>query len=139
MEAQDGGFTGILSQARLPLSRLPIRVYGLNPHWSAAVWDRGKKELTPFGFSEGVGYASGNTRAGDLDVYIGSLATCNHPDLRLWVVEDRPGQITVTAHNPTDEEISAVVKRGAGYDRVPAFDKPVAVPAGSRVSFTIEG
>ncbi|MBU4212642.1 MAG: hypothetical protein L6437_08665 [Kiritimatiellae bacterium] len=136
LQAQDGGFTGVISQAKLPLTRLPIRIYGLNPHWSAAVYDRKRRELIPFGFTDGVGYASVDTRRGDSDVYIGSLATCDSPELRLWVVEESPTIVTVIAHNPTDKPITATVNRGAGYERVPAFQKLITVPAGSSLSWT---
>ena len=123
----------------MPVSRLPIRIYGLNPNWSAAVYDRQRKELIPFGFADEVGYASVNTRRGDSDVYMGNLVTCDNPDLRLWVVEEGPSRIKVTAHNPTDNEIKATIKRGLGYERVPMFKRQVTVPPGNSVDLVIEG
>ncbi|MBI4023913.1 MAG: hypothetical protein HY360_02970 [Verrucomicrobia bacterium] len=136
LQAQNGGFTGVISQAKLPLTRLPIRIYGLNPHWSAAVYDRKRRELVPFGFTDGVGYASVDTRRGESDVYIGNLVACDHPELRLWVVEEGPTMITITAHNPTDKPITTTVKRGVSYERIPTFQKSITVPPGDSLSWT---
>ncbi|MHB9026269.1 MAG: hypothetical protein ACYC7E_19185 [Armatimonadota bacterium] len=138
LQAEDGGFTGVISEARLPLSRLPIRVYGLNPHWTAAIYDRARKELIPFGFADGIGYASVNTRRGASDVYIGNLVTCTAPKLRLIVVEDSPTKITITAHNPTDTPITTTLRRGRGYERVPDFSRNITVPSGSSVLVSVE-
>ena len=138
LDAQDGGCTGQLQKTttrRLPV-RLPIRVYGLNPHWSAAVWDRQRQTLEPFGIGDGVGYASVDLDRGPADVYVGNLAICDQPELRLWVLEEGADRVRVVAHNPTDQELTATVKSGAGYDRVPAFSKTVTVPAGGQVEFT---
>jgi hypothetical protein len=138
LQAQEGGFAGLLQKTttrRLP-QRLPIRVYGLNPNWSAAVWDRQRKTLEPFGIGDGVGYASVDLDRGPADVYIGNLATCDQPEMRLWVVEEGPDRVRVVAQNPTDKELTATVKSGTGYERVAAFSQEVTVPAGGQAEFT---
>ncbi len=45
----------------------------------------------------------------------------------------------VVAQNPTDREVAATIKSGAGYSRVPAFAKTVTVPAAGQVEFTVGG
>lgn len=141
LQAVEGGFTGRLQKTttrRLP-QRVPIRVYGLNPHWSAAVWDRARRTLEPFGQGDGVGYASVDLDRGPADVYIGNLVTCDAPELRLWVVEEGEDRVRVVAQNPTDQPLTTTVRSGQGYDRVPAFARPLTVPPGDQVSFRVGG
>jgi len=141
LDAEGGGFTGILRKTtdqRLPV-RLPVRVYGLNPHWSAAVYDRQRKTLEPFGIGDGVGYLSVDLDQGPADVYIGNLATCDQPEMRLWVLEEGPDRVRVVAQNPTDHELTATVKPGLGYTRVPPFARSITVSAGGQMEFTVGG
>lgn len=139
LEAEAGGFTGVLrktTERRLPV-RLPVRVYGLNPNWSAGVYDRPRQTLEPFGIGDGVGYVSVDLDQGPADVYIGNLATCDQPEMRLWVLEEGPSHVRVVAQNPTDRELTTTIKPGAGYTRVPAFARLVTVPAGGQIEFTV--
>lgn len=92
VDAAEGGFTGKLSKTtrrRLPV-HLPVRVYELNPNRPAAVYHRTRNELVPFGISDGIGGASIDLDRGDADVWIGNLVTCDHPALRLTVLEESP-------------------------------------------------
>ena len=140
LQAAEGGFAGTMQKTttrRLP-QRVPIRVYGLNPNWSAAVWERKTKTLEPFGIGDGVGYASVDLDKGPADVYVGSLATCDQPELRLWVLEEG-GKVRVIAQNPTDREMTTVVRAGKGYDRAGAWERKVTVKAGGVEEWVVGG
>jgi hypothetical protein len=140
LQAHEGGCLGRIRKTtneRLPC-RLPVRIHGLNPNWSAAVYDRRRKELVPFGFSDGVGYTSLDLDRGEADVYIGNLATCDHPELKLWITEEGVKALKVTVQNSTDKEVKTVVRIPHGYDRVTMAPKELVVPAGGQAQFQIE-
>ena len=133
LEAADGGAQVSLSQARLPV-RLPIRIFGLNPRWSTALYDHERGELVPFGVGEdGVGYASVDLDRGPAEVYLGNLATCDIPELNLWVVEEGAA-VKITAQDPLDRPVTATVRLAEGYTRVAPFVRKVTVPPGGLVT-----
>ncbi|MBM3998287.1 MAG: hypothetical protein FJ297_01890 [Planctomycetes bacterium] len=140
LEAQDGECLGVIrktTEQRLPC-RLPVRVRGLNPNCSAAAYDRKRNELVPFGFLDGVGYASLDLDEGDADVYIGNLAVCDCPELRLTVVQENGNAVKVLAHNPTSKELKTIVRTPKGYSRVSPASNAVTVPVGGRIEFTVK-
>ncbi len=141
LQAQEGGCLGQIRKTAAETfpCRLPVRVYGLNPNWSTAVYDRQRRELIPFGLMDGVGYTTLDLDRGPADVYVGNLVTCDQSELRLWVVEEGADRVKVTAQNPTGKAITTTVMSGAGYNRVPAFTRAVTVPAGGQVEFVVDG
>jgi hypothetical protein len=132
VQAQNRGFSGKISPAALPVDGLTVRVQGVNNNWSAGLWERGKKLLSRVGGRDGVVWANVDISQGN-DVYIGNLLTCDAPDLRLILLENDEKGCAFQAHNPTDQAITATVRRAEKFDRVPAFEKKVTVPAGSTV------
>jgi len=137
VEAEDGGAMVKLGPAHLPV-RLPIRVYGLNPRWSTALYDHERGELVPFGVAEdGIGYTSIDLDRGPAEVYLGNLATCDVPELNLWVVEEGP-IVKITVQNPLDKALKTTVQLAANYRRAHAFRKAITIPAGGLVSLTTE-
>jgi hypothetical protein len=163
LKAQGCGFTGKVSEARLPL-QLPVFIEGLNPNWDAGIWYRGKNALVipewvvdevghryverrqrteedsllhfPV-LSDGVGMLQIDTEIGAKDLFIGNLLVSDKPDLRLTLTDTRPGKAAFVVHNPTDRDIKCRVKPGPGFTLVGTFDRAVTVAAGSSVSVPV--
>ncbi len=163
LQAQDYGFSGRFSQAKLPLS-LPVEISGLNPNWDAGILYKGKKTLVVpcwvvNEFSEryealrrrrltneiyhftvdakGTAYLQVDTEVGAKNVYIGNLLICDNPEVRLTLVDTRPGKAAFVAHNPTDKAVTCSVKPGKGFSLFGNFAKDVTIPAGSSVKVGI--
>ncbi len=134
--AENGGFSGKVSAADLPVDGLTVQVQGVNNHWSAGLWERGSGLLSRVGGRDGTVWANVDISQGN-DFYVGNLLVCDAPDLRLILLENNEKGCTFRAHNPTEQEISATVRRAERFDRVPAFERRVVVPAGGTVEVSV--
>ncbi|MHB9024098.1 MAG: hypothetical protein ACYC7E_07970 [Armatimonadota bacterium] len=155
LQAQDYGFAGKISEAKLPLD-LPVTIDGLNPRWPAGILYKGRNELfvptwrmdkvgnryvenvkTPgenqlrrFAVFENAGLLQVDTETGGKDVYIGNLLTCNNPEIFLSLDDVRPGKAVITANNPNDKPVTCIIKPGPGFDLLGSFSKTVTLQPG---------
>lgn len=136
VQAENGGFSGKISQVDLPVDGLTVRVQGVNNNWSAGLWERGKGLLSRVGGRDGDLWANVDLSQGN-DVYIGNLLTCDAPGLRLILLENDAKGCSFQALNSTDKPVTATVKRAEKFDRVPAFERKVTVPPGGMVEVKV--
>ena len=78
-----------------------------------------------------------DTEVGPKDLFMGNLLVSDSPQVRLTLVDTRPGKAAFVAHNPTDKEIRCRVKPGPGFTLLGDFDKAVTVPPGSSVEVRV--
>ena len=152
LDTQDYGFRGVITRAVLPL-RLPIKVFGLNEHWSAGVYNLRTKEWLPFGqiAGENVGLTSLETGKGDSDVFIGNPVQCDRPEIFLTFLvngrdpktkvplADRDFAAKVDVHNPLDTPVDITLRRTPGFDLIAEFATPLTIPAGTTVTVEVRG
>jgi hypothetical protein len=116
LKAENGAFAGSISRAFLNM-RLPVRISGLNPRWTAAVWRTGVADqvLAPLvpRKEDNLAYFSLDLDREAGDLFIGNLATCDQPALWLRVLQRTDGGFDLVAHNPGDAAVSTTLK-GAG-------------------------
>jgi len=129
---------------------LPVRVFGLNPKWSAGMlqvtghttgyYTKGKNVYTTLGFDfEGRVYAALYPDQTDLHhVVVGHPIVCDKPELFLEVMPrskkaGRGYQWHVAVNNPTDKAVTATFKAGM---KLPGLTFPAVertIPAGGYV------
>ena len=99
-------------------------------------------EIIRFGFFDnqtGVGYLQLDLEAGDRDIFIGNLITCDRADLFLTFHRDRrTKRASVDVHNPTDAAAKTVLKPAGGFDLLGSFSRTLDVPPGSTVSLALD-
>ena len=133
LQAQGYGFTGKITEAKLPL-QLPVFVAGLQPNWDAGIWYQGKNTLVipewvgdevgqryvvrkprpgqdqllrlPV-LPDGTGMLQIDTEIGAKDLYLGNLLVADNPDVHLTLVDTRPGTAAFVAHNPPTRRSAA--------------------------------
>ena len=158
LAAEDYGFAGTISEAKLPMA-VPVWIDGLNDRWPAGIWYkgrnrlitptwkinrvaqrfadyplvRGKDQLQRFGTVDGRGMLQIDTHVGNKDVYIGNLLVCDSREVFLSLDDVRRGKVRIAANNPTDEEVTATIEPGPGFELVGDFSKTVTIPAGGNV------
>jgi len=77
--------------------------------------------------------------AGDRDLFIGNLVTCDRADLFLTFHRDhRTKRASVDVHNPTNAATKTVLKPASGFDLLGDFSRPIDVPPGRTVSLTLK-
>ncbi len=109
LEAANGLFIGTIASTGAP-RRLPARVAGVNPKWTAAVVDLDRGEWTPVKPWNGETPLVIDTAAGPRRLAIGNLVSCPNPDLLLTLLPGgKDGAAELEAHNPTDAEIETDV------------------------------
>lgn len=117
IEAQDSAFEGSITRAFLG-SRLPVRIHGLNPRWTATVWRKGVADqlLVPITARAdgGPAHLSIDLSKEAGDVYIGSIVTCDQPSLWLRALQRSDGGFDLVTHNPTDAPFTTTVKGAQG-------------------------
>ncbi len=162
LRAEDGGFSGVISQATLPLD-LPVMIEGLNARWPAGILYRGDNELLVpvwrfnrvgdryaererrggsnqlrrFAIQDGVGMLQVDTELGDREVYIGNLLVCERPEVFLGLDDARPGRAVISANNPLDEEVTVTIRPGPGFDLLGEFAHTVTLPPGGVVTVAL--
>ena len=159
--AEGYGFAGTITEAKLPMA-LPVWIDGLNDRWPAGVWYKGRSRLvTPtwkmnrvaqrfavypavagrdqvhrFGVIDGRGMLQIDTEFGDKDVYVGNLLVCDRPEVFLALDDVRRGKVRIAANNPGDEEVTATIKPGPGFDLIGQFSKTVTLPPGCHLTIS---
>ncbi len=157
LKAEDGGFAGTFTRARLP-QLLPVMIKGLNPNWDAGILYKGRNRLlvpewvvNEYGeryaeqkkririnelyhfpvMSDGTGFLQVDTELGNRNVYIGNLLVADNPNIMLQVLDVRPNKKKIEVHNPTGKDITCTVKPGPGFNLLGNFSKKVTVKSGS--------
>jgi hypothetical protein len=85
---------------------------------------------------DGVGFLTVDLQEKDRDVFIGNLAVCDNPEIRLTFLRN-PGRAYVVVHNPTGRRVTTTVRPGKGFDLYGNWGKEVAVPPGSSVEIDV--
>ncbi|MHB9023950.1 MAG: hypothetical protein ACYC7E_07190 [Armatimonadota bacterium] len=132
LAAQNGAFRAKFSQAPLPVD-LPIVMPNLTPTWDAGVWIVGAERVRHFGLFEGTGYTTLNLKKAPVEAFLGHPLVCDHPALRITLVEADAKHLRVVVHNPTAKPITTRLRKNAGFTLGPALDTTVTVPAGGSV------
>jgi len=137
LAAQDWGSTGAIARANLP-QRLPIRVTGLNPKWTAGKVDLERKEWYPLGVWQGAAFTTLDTTEGDHRLYLGNLVTTDNPDLVLTLLPaNADGSTLLDVHNPTDRAATAKVRVPVTTFLAKAQEREVTVPPMSSIRLTL--
>lgn len=129
-----GGIAGTVSKtATLPFT-LPLQIDGVNPNWTAGIWQEGVA-LTCSGIFERTAWPRLDvSRKGAF--YAGNLLTADNPELVLEIVKWTADAIKVEAHNPTDHPIDATITTPAEITGYQSLKQTVHVPAGSTIYVT---
>ncbi len=132
LQADQGAFAGHVSRAWLT-TRIPGRLWGLNHRWTACVWQQGVPDqvLAPIcpRTDEEAAYFSLDlqTEAGDL--FIGSVVTCDQPEVWIRVLQRSDGGFDVVAHNPGEQALT-VNLRGEPGGPLEGFKQTVQLAPG---------
>lgn len=121
--AAEQAFSGVLSGDLL--SSLPVVVSGLNDHWSAYLYDRGRQAARPLGMLDNQAWATLPLH-GKLDGFIGHPVTCDQPQVVLQVTQTGDHAWVVEAHNPTDAPLTTTLRLHPAFD--PWAGKTLAQP-----------
>jgi hypothetical protein len=97
------------------VSSLPIRVSGLNHHWSAYLLDRAQGKARPIGMFEGQAWATVSLND-SLDLFVGHPVIADNPDVWLQVTQTGADAWKVEVHNPTDQPAHVTVRRNPHFD-----------------------
>ena len=162
LAAENGGFSGTVSQAALPID-LPVMITGLNPRWDAAVWYHGKNKLMIaqrtfddrgcdfisrhvresedearyFGIVDGVGYCQIDTELGDKNIFIGHPVICDQNEVFIGISKFNRKEAGFELHNPTAKTLECEVKNAPAMAEVKNFSLKISLPAGSSRIVTI--
>jgi hypothetical protein len=110
LAADQNGWAGTIGKADLP-QRLPLRVAGINPKWTAAKVDLVKNEWYPLGVWQGAACTTVDTKEGDQKLYVGNLVTADNPDVWLTLLpSNADGKTYVEVHNPTEADLPVTLR-----------------------------
>ena len=116
--------------------RLPFRVTGLNPNWSAGLYIPGQP-LERVDFFENAAWVRLDlTRAGGFAV--DSLLRCDAPALRIGVMSWTADAIRVEVHNPTDRPVKTVLRTWPQPKELLQGEFPIEIAAGSSQYLTLK-
>lgn len=136
LEARDAAFRGTLARKDFGL-RIPVRLAGLEPNWTAAVWHAGMKLLMPITPDpDGYAWTSLDPLADAGDLFIGNVLTCENPAVILRLLQRSDGAWTLLAHNPTDQPVTITVK-GADGGPVAGASKKLGLKRGEEVTWIV--
>jgi hypothetical protein len=109
LQADKGVFTGSFSRAWLG-TRVPARLWGLNHRWTACVWRKGAADqilapLCPRADDQAAYFSLDlENEAGDL--FLGSVVTCDQPEVWIRVLQRSDAGFDVVAHNPGEQAVT---------------------------------
>jgi hypothetical protein len=130
-QAQNYAWAARIGKADLPVL-LPIQVAGLQDNWEAYLYDQQTKLMRPIPVLEGTGYVSLDVAPG-ADVIIGHPVTCDHPEIKLVVLQTGT-QWSVVLHNPTDKLLDVALAGTDGFPGVAGLRQTVPLPARSSLT-----
>jgi hypothetical protein len=133
VDGQGQGFAGeIILPAGFPTS-LPIMVTELNDKWTSVLYERDAGRFRPLGMHDNKAYCHRTPEERGGKIFIGHPFTLDRSELWLSAVQTRERAITLQIHNPTDQPVSAQVRRSPFFDFVACEDFSVDIPPGSTV------
>ncbi len=114
LEAKDGVFIGNLKNLSCDI-RIPVRIKGLNPNWTAGVWTLETDVFGPIGNDpDGFAWTSLDPVSGEGKFFIGNIVSCAEPSVIVRAFQLQGGGWRITAHNPGDKAVDTEVKGSAG-------------------------
>ncbi|MGD0089946.1 MAG: hypothetical protein ABSE73_08505 [Planctomycetota bacterium] len=107
----DNGFVGTVTQADLPI-RLPVRVAGMNPNWTFAWFDLGRKQWFPSAVDPLIrqGYFTLDTRLGPHRLFAGHPVLASSPEVRITVCSDGQSTVRAALNNVGDQPLNLTVR-----------------------------
>ncbi len=137
LQADGSAFRGTLRPENVGM-RVPVRVKGLSPNWTIAVWHPGLTELMPFGLDpEGWAWTSLDPVADAGPIFLGNVVTCERSGIILRVLQHTGGGWDLVAHNPLEQALTFTVK-GAPGGPLPDLQKKLTLAPGQEVRWTVE-
>jgi len=135
LAAQDGVFRGHLARGDFGL-RVPVRLRGLNPNWTAGFWRPGERVFKPFGNDpDGFAWTSVDPARDAGPIFLGNVLTCEQPEVLLRLFQRRDGGWEVLAHNPLPRTV-AVTVRGSEGGPVAGLSQSLSLAPGEEVRWT---
>jgi hypothetical protein len=110
LEAEGGVFMGTLKNISADI-RIPVRIKGLNPNWTAGVWTGKPCVFGPIGNDrDGYAWTSLDPVADAGKLFIGNIVSCGENTVILRAFQLLDGGWRITAHNPGEKAIKTQVK-----------------------------
>jgi hypothetical protein len=135
-ELKDGVFLADLPKADLSI-RMPLRLTGVNPRWSAGAMRQGStffEPLAPDG--DGVVWASFDTVHDAGRFFFGHPVVADRDDVIIQTLQRTDGGWTVVAHNPGDETVE-VELTGAKEGPLADFAKSATLETGGEQRWVV--
>jgi hypothetical protein len=103
LEAAEGAFVGTVTAADLPL-RLPVRVAGVNAHWTFGWFDLDRKEWHPSAIDRDLrqGFFTLDTRRGHHRLFAGHPVLADNAAARIAVFSDGKSEVRAAVNNVGD-------------------------------------
>ncbi|MHB9025289.1 MAG: Ig-like domain-containing protein [Armatimonadota bacterium] len=140
LAAGNYGFKGVISQSlpdQLLRQRLPIKITGLNPQWTAAKVDLVNNKWFPLPvLADGSAYTTVDPDLGASTLYLGNLVTVDNANVSATLLPaNADGNLYVDLHNATGSDAANVhiTVPVATYLAPVQTTAPVTVPHGSTV------
>ncbi|MEI6425700.1 MAG: hypothetical protein WCP55_26030, partial [Lentisphaerota bacterium] len=114
LDAEGGVFMGTLKNISVDI-RIPVRIKGLNPNWTAGVWTGKPCVFGPIGNDrEGYAWTSLDPVADAGKLFIGNIVSCGEETVILRAFQLPNGGWRITAHNPGEKAVKTQVKGAEG-------------------------
>jgi len=138
LKAKDHAFRGTLEKRDVGL-RVPVRVAGLNPNWTAGLWYKGVAVFAPIcPDPEGYAWTSLDPVADAGDVFLGNVLVCQEADIILRALQRTGGGWDVVAHNPGERAVKITV-RGAAGGPLAGWEAAAILTPGEETRWTVRG
>ena len=127
----------------LTVNSTPLIVRGVSSNWTCGYYEPTSGLYRPIGSADGVTYAQVATSAGELDLVLGNVVTCDQPEVRINVVQmtdpdgEPTGQWLVDAHNPTRKTLTVAFTVPKAFGCIKTRSHKASVPAGASVTFSL--
>jgi hypothetical protein len=109
---------------------IPTLVHNLHDNWSVFLVDRTAKRWRPLGVLEGTAYATLDTSAQDLKLFLGHPVISGHPAVTLSLVQTGTQDWRLEIHNPTAVRIETCVAPSPFFDLLDWKGFRVILPPG---------
>jgi len=131
------GFAGTITVSESLPAILPLVVEGLNDRWTAVHYERRARRYRPIGMHEGRAYSHLNLtgpKPAPVVLFVGHPFTCDRDEMFLTLVQTGKRELLLQVHNPTDRDVSTVIRRSKWFDLADRDEIKVQVPAGDSVT-----
>ncbi len=163
LAADNGGFSGKISQASLPID-LPVMICNLNKNWDSVIWYKGKNKLLTalrtfddrgcdfisrhemeyedevrfFGVLGDTGYCQIDTELAERDIFIGHPIICDRKDVMISIAKCGKEGFSFEVHNPSDSAVKCTVSNAPQLTEAGVFSVKLNIPAGSSLQITVD-